>query len=195
MNDLFSVLVPWAGLIGLVWVVLVISRKRSRRGRRTGRRRTRTGALRFQGKRFPKRPLAGTVLRVTDGDSLVAGIPGFGRLQIRLAYVDAPELDQPWGPESRAALSNLVRGATPQFRLLYRDRYARAVAVVSVNRIVCNEHLVREGHAWVYHKHLPGRLRDRYRRLQRTAQRSGAGLWSDQVRPVPPWVWRSTESR
>ena len=190
MNDLWSLLMPWAGLIGLVWVILVVSRKRSRRGSRRGRHRTGTGGLRLQGNRFPKRPLAGKVLRVKDGDSLVAEIPGFGRLQVRLAYVDAPEHDQPWGQESRAALSRLLRGARPQFRLLYRDKFARAVAIVSVKGDVCNERLVREGHAWVYYRHLPGRLRDRYRRLQQTAQRSGAGLWGIQGQPVPPWVWR-----
>ncbi len=190
MNDLWSVLVPWAGLIGLLWFVLVVSRKRSRPGLRTGRYRRRAGAPRPPGKRFPKRPLAGRVLRVKDGDSLVAEISGFGRLQIRLAYVDAPEHDQPWGQESKVALSRLLQGARPQFRLLYRDKFARAVAIVSVKGVVCNEHLVREGHAWVYHRHLPGRLRNRYRRLQRTAQGSGAGLWGVQAQPVPPWVWR-----
>ena len=80
----------------------------------------------------------------------LADVAGVGRVNVRLAYVDAPEYDQPWGPESKKALARLVRGGEVRFRLLYRDQYARVVAVVSTPGMVVNDALVRQGHAWVY---------------------------------------------
>ena len=115
---------------------------------------------------------------------------GFGQISIRLANVDAPEHDQPWGREAREALARLVRGGRPGFRLLYRDQYARVVALVSVKGIVVNEQLVRDGHAWAYEQYLPGWLRARYKGFERTARDSGAGLWGAKARPIPPWEWR-----
>ena len=115
---------------------------------------------------------------------------GFGRLSIRLANVDAPEHDQTWGREAREALARLVRGGRPEFRLLYRDQYARVISLVSVKGIVVNEQLVRDGHAWAYERYLPEWLRARYKDFERAAQDSGAGLWGAKAKPVPPWEWR-----
>ena len=129
-------------------------------------------------------------MRVVDGDSLEAEISGFGRLQIRLAYVDAPEYDQPWGREAREALNGLVRGTKPQFRLLYRDQYARVVALVAAKGAV----LVQEGHAWAYEQYVPGRLRAKYKGLERATQGSRAGLWGAKAKPVSPWEWRRRET-
>ena len=101
---------------------------------------------------------------------------GFGRLSFRLANVDAPEHDQPWGREAREALARLVRDGRPEFRLLYRDQYARVIGLVSVKGIVVNEQLVRDGHAWAYERYLPEWLRARYKeglRARRSRLRSG----------------------
>ena len=139
---------------------------RSRRGRYRRRRMSKTAVrgrdrrrhgigLHGSSGRFPQEALPGRVVRVTDGDGLVANVPGFGRLNVRLAYMDAPEHDQPWGPEATAALARLAVHLDIRLRLLYRDRYARAVAVVSAGDMVFNEELVRHGHAWVYPRYLP----------------------------------------
>ena len=119
---------------------------------------------------------------------------GFGRLSIRLANVDAPEHGQPWGREAREALARLVRGGRPEFRLLYRDRYARVIALVSVRGTVVNQQLVRDGHAWAYERYLPEGLRAKYNGFERTAQDSEAGLWGAKAKPVPPWEWRRREN-
>ena len=139
---------------------------RSRRGRYRRRRMSKTAVrgrdrrrhgigLHGSSGRFPQEALPGRVVRVTDGDGLVANVPGFGRLNVRLAYMDAPEHDQSWGPEAKAALASLAVHLDIRLRLLYRDRYARAVAVVSAGDMVFNEELVRHGHAWVYPRYLP----------------------------------------
>ena len=104
--------------------------------------------------------------------------------------MDAPESDQPWGREAREALSRLVRSTRPRFSLLYRDHYARVVALVYTKGIVVNEQLVRDGHAWAYDQYLPVGLRAKYKGFEQSAQASRAGLWAAKAKPVPPWEWR-----
>ena len=184
-------LLPWiVGIVLVLAALRVVPRRHSRRRRYAHRKIPRARASRTRGRQFPRELLPGRIRRVVDGDSIEADVSGFGRLSIRLANVDAPEHDQPWGRESREALARLVRGGRPEFRLLYRDHYARVIGLVSVKGIVVNEQLVRDGHAWAYDQHLPGWLRDRYKGFERTAQDFGAGLWGAEGKPVPPWKWR-----
>ena len=189
MSELVPDFLPW--IIGIA-VVLGLLGSSSRR--RSGRRRNRRGRRRGAGTRFPREAVPGRLVRVTDGDGLLADVVGFGRLNVRLAYVDAPEYDQPWGPESKAALARLLRSAQIRFRLLYRDQYARTVAVVSTGDAVLNEEMVRGGHAWVYARYVPARQRARYAVLEREARSSREGLWGTEARPVPPWEWRKPPS-
>ena len=130
MTALVSECLPW--ILGLGFLAAMLSAapgRRLRRRRRSPRRGTRSSAWRRREKPFPRKPLPGRIGRIVDGDSIEADVSGFGRPQIRLANVDAPENDQPWGREAREALSRLVRGTRPQFRLLYRDRYRRTAPV------------------------------------------------------------------
>lgn len=184
-------LLPW--IVGIVLVLAALRaapRRRSRRRRYARKRGPRSRASRPQARQFPRELLPGRVRRVVDGDSIEADVTGFGRLSIRLANVDAPEHDQPWGREAREALATLMRGGRPEFRLLYRDQYARVIGLVSVKGIVVNEQLVRDGHAWAYEQYLPEWHRARYKGYERAAQDSRAGLWGAQAKPVPPWEWR-----
>ena len=184
-------LLPWiVGIVLVLAALRALPRRRSRRRRSVHRRGPRSSASRPRERQFPRELLPGRVRRVVDGDGIEADVSGFGRLSIRLANVDAPEHDQPWGREAREALMRLVRGGRPEFRLLYRDQYARVIALVSVKGTVVNEQLVRDGHAWAYERYLPGRLRARYKGFERAAQDSGAGLWGAKAKPVPPWEWR-----
>ena len=51
-------------------------------------------------------------------------------LRIRLADIDTPELDQPWGEEAKAALSGWVQGERGRTDIVHTDRYGRPVATV-----------------------------------------------------------------
>ena len=51
----------------------------------------------------------GPLVRVKDGDSLVAKVQGVA-MDFRLADVDAPELDQPYGPQAKQELAALASG-------------------------------------------------------------------------------------
>jgi endonuclease YncB( thermonuclease family) len=60
---------------------------------------------------------------VIDGDTIV-----IGALHIRLAGIDAPELDQPWGQKSKWALVRLCKGHTIRAEVTGELSYNRVVA-------------------------------------------------------------------
>ena len=54
--------------------------------------------------------LTGKVVKITDGDTLVVLDASRQQHKIRLAGIDAPETNQPFGKRSKEALSALVAG-------------------------------------------------------------------------------------
>ena len=153
-------------------------------------RRKRSGALR------PGETVTGWIAEVTDGDGLLVNVAGRGRFTVRLAYVDAPEFDQPGGREAKDALRKLAfqgrRGVG--LRAVRDDRYGRTVAVVWSAGRTLNEELVRGGHAWVDPRFVGGATKRRYKALENEARRARRGLWNTDGRPVAPWDWRQSES-
>lgn len=75
----------------------------------------------------PARPQLGTVLRgrcwVVDGDTIIVE-----NVRLRLAGIDAPELDHPWGQKSKWALVQLCKGQVITARLRPELSYNRIVA-------------------------------------------------------------------
>jgi len=77
----------------------------------------------------------------------------------RLFGVDCPEKRQAFGKRAKQFTSSLVFGKVVNVTPVTKDRYGRTVALVSVNRKLLNEELIKNGLAWVYnrccHKALP----------------------------------------
>lgn len=118
-----------------------------------------------------------TALRVHDGDTVVLSK---GKL-IRLACIDAPELGQRLGRESRQALLEVVpKGST----FLYQqtnsnDRYGRIVALVySTTGLSAQETLVSRGLAVVYQEYQKGCPTALLNSLQAEAIQTGKGMWN-----------------
>ncbi|HEY6133285.1 MAG TPA: thermonuclease family protein [Rubrivivax sp.] len=97
----------------------------------------------------PPRELAGTVTKVTDGDSLWLQ-PTFPvpPVEVRLAGIDAPEICQVWGTQSRDALKALVEGQRITLRTAGVDTYQRTLGSVLLDGLDVNVRMVEEGHAW-----------------------------------------------
>jgi micrococcal nuclease len=68
----------------------------------------------------------GKVVGVLDGDTLTVLISG-GQIKVRLAEIDAPEKQQPFGQRSKQSLSDLVYGKRVKVNQEDRDRYGRVV--------------------------------------------------------------------
>ena len=92
--------------------------------------------------------LEGTVSRVVDGDTLWFAVPGKAPIVVRLRDIDAPEICQPWGEQSRAALAELALNKTATLRPAARDPHGRTVGTVLVDDVDVGRRMVEEGQAW-----------------------------------------------
>jgi len=128
----------------------------------------------------------GKVIRVHDGDTLTLLKSKRKHLQIRLEGIDAPEIGQPFGDESRVALDGMVYGRQVTIRPVTIDKYGRTIARVFLGTLDVNLEMVRLGFAWRY---------DHYSQeqalglAQQQARGQKWGLWQDR-NPTPPWDWR-----
>ncbi len=134
----------------------------------------------------PPKAVQGMVTHVTDGDTLWLK-PAEGKpIEVRLRDIDAPELCQPWGEDSRKALSELALNKVASLQTFARDSYGRAVGVVMVEDTNLSRTMVENGHAWsVRSKWDQGPL-VKQEKMARALRR---GLHS-QGGAIQPWEWR-----
>lgn len=138
----------------------------------------------------------GHVYRVSDADTVRLTVtatcqeracPEVGdSLRIRLAEIDAPEDDQPYGAIATEQLSAAVKNQKVSIRQTDVDQYGRIVGHVIYQGNWINAWLVSEGHAWVYPEYATSR---ELFELEDNARNSRRGLWAEDY-PVEPWVWR-----
>lgn len=132
--------------------------------------------------------MKGTLLRVHDGDTLTI-LSGGKQIRVRLENIDAPELSQPWGINSRENLRALVSTkGTLVVQYTGKDRYKRTLGEVFLpDGTDVNKMQVITGNAWAYKKYCkPLKLWCEFEDRAHTERR---GLWS-QTNPVPPWEYR-----
>ena len=129
----------------------------------------------------------GPLVRVKDGDSLVVRVQGV-TMEFRLADVDAPELDQPYGRKAKQELEQLTSGQQLVLAPVDTDRYGRTVAQIWNGNIHVNAELVKRGAAWFYPEFARNEALYDVEQEARDAKR---GLWALPLRErVEPWVWR-----
>ena len=124
-----------------------------------------------------KEPLALATVdgRPYDGDSVRVILDG-ERVELELAEIDAPELDQPGGAEARAFVRGLLdEGESVLVLPRGKDRYGRMLADVWYDGGEhLNNEIVRAGWAWAY---APD-TNDRLRKHEAGAREAGRGLWA-----------------
>lgn len=129
-----------------------------------------------------------SVVRVVDGDTVIARLAG-GRVErVRLIGMDTPESVRPGTPvqcfalRASAVTKHLLTGR--RVRLVEdrepRDRYGRMLAYVyrQPDGLFVNEELVRRGLARPYPYAPNTRFAGQIAGLARAAQTAGKGLWS-----------------
>jgi endonuclease YncB( thermonuclease family) len=135
--------------------------------------------------------LRGVVIVVVDGDTVLFKPDHYhpsGRafLKIRLADIDAPEKDQPYGDAATRALSARVLNRRVEVETVAIDVYGRTIARIRIGGEEVGEDLVQRGYAWAAAR---SRRASVLRIAQRQARLSQRGLWQDAA-PTPPWTWR-----
>ena len=124
-------------------------------------------------------------IRVIDGDTIRAEAKG-KEIKIRLVEIDAPEMDQPFGAQSKNFLNRLLYKKNVKLISQGEDRYGRILGEIYVDGESANTSMIKSGFAWVYDRYVEDLSLYEY---QDQAKAENLGLWRDDD-PIAPWVWR-----
>ena len=128
----------------------------------------------------------GLVVGVHDGDTVTLLLEGNHQIKVRLAQIDAPELDQAFGQQSKQSLSEMVFNKTIKVEKETIDKYGRTVGTLFVNDLDANKEQIKRGMAWAYRKYLHDQS---LLSLEEAARQAKVGLWAD-ANPMAPWDYR-----
>ncbi len=124
------------------------------------------------------------VIGIKDGDTFIVLIEGKEQV-IRLAHIDCPEKNQPFGKRAKQFASDLCFGKL--VHLKHKNKYDRnkrliAEVILSSGENV-NRELVHNGLAWHFKKYSDNQ---EYAELEINARNNKLGLWID-PHPMAPW--------
>ncbi|MBP5187734.1 MAG: thermonuclease family protein, partial [Fibrobacterales bacterium] len=106
--------------------------------------------------------------------------------RVRVAQMDAPEKNMPFGQKSKERFTELVMGKEIALVVNTVDRYGRIVGSVVIDGEDQSARMISEGMAWYYRQY---GWTDSLARLEEEARNAKRGLWAD-PNPQPPWEWR-----
>ena len=124
-------------------------------------------------------------IRVVDGDTIRAEAKG-KEIKIRLVEIDAPEMNQPFGAQSKNFLNRLLYKKDVTLISQGEDRYGRTLGEIYANGESANTLMIKSGFAWVYDRYVKDSSLYKY---QDQAKAENLGLWRAKD-PIAPWVWR-----
>jgi endonuclease YncB( thermonuclease family) len=137
--------------------------------------------------------IQGSVAIVHDGDTISVSASDRLIYKVRLAGIDAPELDQAFGRRSRSDLDKTLANKQVTIQYYKTDPFGRFVGKVLLDgRDICLEQIVK-GMAWHFKRYEDEQVQtDRlaYAKAERAARISRIGLWADSS-PQPPWEFRA----
>lgn len=137
-----------------------------------------------------------TVVKVKDGDTVVAVSGENKRIEIRLHGVDSPDRCQPFYQEAKEFASNQLLNKNIMYLETDIDRFERSVGEIYIQGadqadtydVWFNQVLVEAGLAWYWSRYSNS---DKLQSAQSEAQQSKRGLWHES-HPTPPWEFRQT---
>ena len=137
---------------------------------------------------FSQTTLTAKVVGIKDGDTVVVLDSLNNQITLRLAEVDCPEKNQPFGTKAKQFTSDQVYLKTIKYVVTDTDRYGRSIAMIyydSDNKYLSAE-IIKAGMGWHYKRYSTSKeLED----LEITAKKNKKGLWIDS-NPVEPSAWR-----
>ena len=133
---------------------------------------------------FQTKEYTGKIIYVTDGDNFTLQTEQ-GNLKIRMDGIDAPEMDQEYGKESKAFLFKYLH---KECRVIYKgvDKYGRTIGVLYVVDVNINLLSVEKGFAWHYKKYSNDST---LVQAEVRARGEKKGLWEN-PNAIAPWEWR-----
>ena len=119
---------------------------------------------------------SGTITEVFDGDTIQI-TKNNDKKTIRLAYIDAPELNQKYGDRAKRNLYKSIINKNVTYKTLNQDVYNRDVAVVFLGDINLNKKQVHDGYAWSTNRSSS----NSYLSLELQARHYKKGLWQSET--------------
>ena len=128
------------------------------------------------------------VVALSDGDTFTCLDAAQQQHKIRLANIDTPEKNQPYGAKAKQVLRGLIFNKQVLVETHEFDRYGRTIGLTYIDGINVNREMVALGAAWVY----PQYNRDQsLPALEAAAKSASLGIWAlGQAKVIPPWEWR-----
>lgn len=145
----------------------------------------------------------GKIMKVLDGDGLICCINN-KNLNIRLAYIDAPEYNQEHGKESKKWLESQYLNKNVYIKSLdYDEKHERYIAEIFLDTYLDDVFIkncslswlmAATGNAWAYYDFLTKDMEEAYLDAQYFARKiRRTGLWVNNLHPTPPWFFRAQE--
>lgn len=138
----------------------------------------------------------GRVTSVHDGDTVRITDTDGRKHKVRLAYIDAPEIGQAHGIESRDRLRRILSDETVDVQVTDTDRYGREVAYLFSDGLDINLSQIENGAAWHYasiaKKQQPKADFAAYAAAEAYARAGRTGLWAKRE-PLAPWLFRKQQ--
>ncbi len=128
----------------------------------------------------------GKLVKALDGDTVEVLHDGKAE-RIRLAQIDCPEKNQPFGQAAKKYVLDVAAHKIVTVQVDTVDRYGRTVGEIYLpDGSNLNKQIVGAGYAWQYKRYSKD---PEYGDLEARARGSRLGLWQDKS-PIPPWEWR-----
>jgi endonuclease YncB( thermonuclease family) len=104
----------------------------------------------------------------------------------RLSNIDAPEISQPFGTNSRDSIIKIVNSGLFTYKIINSDFHGRFVVNCFINNCNLDSIIIYNGWAWVYseYNHDSNLIQ-----LQQKARLKKIGLWKNE-NPIEPKIWR-----
>lgn len=137
---------------------------------------------------FSQTILKAKVVGIKDGDTVVVLDSLNNQTTLRLAEVDTPEKNQPFGTKAKQFTSDQIYLKTIKYVVTDTDRYGRSIAMIYYdedNKYLSAE-IIKAGMGWHYKRYSTSK---ELALLENIAKKNKIGLWVDN-NPIAPWEFR-----
>lgn len=137
---------------------------------------------------FSQTTFTAKVVGIKDGDTVVVLDSLNNQITLRLAEVDCPEKNQPFGTKAKQFTSDQIYLKTIKYVVSDTDRYGRSIAMIyydTDNKYLSAE-IIKAGMGWHYKRYSTSK---ELATFEDNAKKNKIGLWVDS-NPVAPWEFR-----
>jgi endonuclease YncB( thermonuclease family) len=136
---------------------------------------------------------SGMVVDVVTGETITVLRNGKNE-EVSLYGIDCPDEGQPFSSQARQFTYKMIFGKVVEVHRMDTDESGRTVALISLDKRLLNEELVKAGLAWVYGRYCYELICETWKHYQLRAKLNKRGFWSE-PEPVSPWRFRRQKKR